>query len=207
MPNLHKGIKDFKTSEFPKYKGLFCNLKNEQRPHTLFIGCSDSRVVPNLITKTLPGEIFVIRNIANIVPPFRTPDEFLSTVSGIEYAVQILNVENIVICGHSNCGGCQALFFDDKEFTDIPNVKKWLTLGKSVKDEITQLVNKYSHLNKSRVTELLNVIYQINNIKKYPYIMSKLEKNEINIFGWYYDIESGSVYQYNENMNMFSLIC
>ena len=207
MPNLHKGIKDFKTGEYLKYKSLFKNLKNEQHPHTLFIGCSDSRVVPNLITKTLPGEIFVIRNVANIVPPYRTPDEFLSTVSAIEYAIQVLNIENVVICGHSNCGGCHALFFDDKDFSEIPNVKKWLTLDKTVKDEAMLLINKHSHLNKYRITELFNVIYQLKNIKKYPYVASKLEKNKINVLGWYYNIESGGVYQYNEDVNMFSLIC
>ncbi len=207
MSSLHKGIKDFKTGEYLKFKSLFKNLRNEQHPHTLFIGCSDSRVVPNLITKTLPGEIFVVRNVANIVPPYRTPDEFLSTVSAIEYAIQVLNIENVVICGHSNCGGCHALFFDDKDFSEIPNVKKWLTLDKTVKGEAMQLINKHSHLNKYRITELLNVIYQVNNIKKYPYVASKLEKNKINVLGWYYDIESGSVYQYNEDVNMFSLIC
>jgi len=84
-------------------------LSDKQNPHTLFIGCSDSRVAPNLITNSMPGDLFIIRNIANIVPPFRQSSEYLSTTSAIEYAINILHVRSIVVCGHSNCGGCKAL--------------------------------------------------------------------------------------------------
>ncbi len=207
MTKLHKGIEDFKNNDYQQFKELFQKLKSGQKPHTLFIGCSDSRVVPNLITKTLPGEIFVIRNIANIIPPFRTPDEYLSTVSAIEYAIEILNVENIVICGHSNCGGCHALFFENNEFANIPNVKKWLTLGEDLKKEVKKIINKHKYLNKSTVTELINITYQIKNIKEYPYVASKLSNKAINVYGWYYDIETGNVFQYNEDKNLFGLIC
>ena len=110
MDSLFDGVKEFNTTDFLEHKELFEKIGNNQSPHTLFIGCSDSRLVPNLITKTLPGELFVIRNIANLVPIYRTSNDFLATTSAIEYAVKILNVTNIVVCGHSNCGGCNALY-------------------------------------------------------------------------------------------------
>ena len=124
MDKLTKGVVNFQEQDFEAHRELFHDLKDEQRPHTLFIGCSDSRIVPNLITQTLPGELFVVRNIANIVPPYRDSEEFLATTSTIEYAVNVLHVENIVVCGHSNCGGCGALHKDPDYFKDIPHVKK-----------------------------------------------------------------------------------
>ena len=94
IETLFEGAIKFKEENFLTYKELFENLKEGQNPHTLFVGCSDSRVVPNLITNTLPGELFVIRNIANIVPPYREADEYLATTSAIEYALEELKVEN-----------------------------------------------------------------------------------------------------------------
>ena len=122
MDKLLKGVVHFKKRDFEKHRGLFEGLGRDQKPHTLFIGCADSRVVPSLITKTLPGELFIVRNIANIVPPYRMADEYLATTSAIEYAVQMLNVENIVVCGHSNCGGCASLYQEQNE--KLPHTRK-----------------------------------------------------------------------------------
>ena len=115
MHNLFEGVVKFQQKDFEEHKELFSDLKSKQAPHTLFIGCSDSRVVPSLITKTMPGDLFIVRNIGNLVPPWRETDDYLSTTSAIEYAVEVLNVENIVVCGHSNCGACASLFFDDSK--------------------------------------------------------------------------------------------
>ena len=100
MQSLFDGVREFNTNDFFEHKELFKEIGRSQHPHTLFIGCSDSRVVPNLITKTLPGELFVIRNIANIVPNYRASEEFLATTAAIEYAVKVLNISTILICGH-----------------------------------------------------------------------------------------------------------
>ena len=106
MQKLIDGIIKFRKEDFEAHKELFMELKDRQIPHTLFIACSDSRIDPNLITGSKPGELFIIRNIANIVPPYRDTAEFVATTSAIEYAVLMLGVENIIVCGHSNCGGC-----------------------------------------------------------------------------------------------------
>jgi len=108
--NLFQGVLRFQQEDFQAQRELFSALGKEQKPHTLFIGCSDSRVVPTLITHAHPGELFMVRNIANIVPPFAQSKHDFSTAAAIEYAVQILGVETIVVCGHSNCGGCAALY-------------------------------------------------------------------------------------------------
>jgi carbonic anhydrase len=205
MEYLFDGVKYFNNNDFLLHKDLFSELGRKQKPHTLFIGCSDSRVVPNLITKTLPGDLFVVRNIANIVPYYRDTDEFVATTSCIEYAVQILGIENIIICGHSNCGGCNALLKSDEELKNIPHTKKWLELSKRVKEKIEseKIIDEEE---KEWRTEQLNIIEQMNHLITYPYIKDKFRKNEINIFGWYYIIETGEVYNYDKNDRVFKKI-
>ena len=133
--SIIEGAIRFMHTGFNEHKELFNELKQTQNPHTLFIGCSDSRVVPTLITQTLPGELFVVRNMANIVPKYRLKDEFLATTSAIDYAIIALNVENIVVCGHSNCGGCEAIWHP-KKLENMPSVANWLRQLYDVKHEI-----------------------------------------------------------------------
>ena len=116
MQEILDGAVKFMEEDFLEHKELFESLSDGQTPHTLFVGCIDSRVVPNLITNTMPGDLVVVRNIANIVPPYRKSEEFLATTSAIEYSLQALNVKNVIICGHSNCGGCAALWMDESKF-------------------------------------------------------------------------------------------
>lgn len=136
MERLFTGITRFREEDFEAHKELFQQLGRQQKPHTLFIGCADSRVVPERLTRTMPGELFMVRNVANLVPPFRLTEEFVATTASIEYAVQVLEVENIVVCGHSNCGGCAALNRSQEELAHIPNVRRWLEISKEVKGRV-----------------------------------------------------------------------
>jgi len=207
MKILFDGVKEFSKNEFEKNKELFKKLSDSQQPHTLFIGCSDSRVVPGLITKSLPGDLFVIRNIANVVPYYRSSEEYLSTTSAIEYAVLVLNVKNIVICGHSNCGGCRALFLDDAELEKTPHTKRWINLFKNVKEKVQTFTNELNDLNDIEwLVEQENIIEQMNHLLSYPFIEEKYKKGLINIYGWYYHIGTGFVYNYNEKNKMFEKI-
>jgi len=159
MDSLFDGVKEFNANDFIEHKDLFKKIGRNQEPHTLFIGCSDSRVVPSLITKTLPGELFVIRNIANIVPQYRSSEEFLATTSAIEYAIKILNVSTILICGHSNCGGCNALYMNEASAKEIPHTQKWLELAKNVRNKMIRL--KIADLTvREWMTEQLNIVEQ-----------------------------------------------
>ena len=202
MDSLFDGVKEFNANDFLENKTLFEKIGRSQEPHTLFIGCSDSRIVPNLITKTLPGELFVIRNIANLVPPYRTSDEFLATTSAIEYSVKILNVSTILICGHSNCGGCNALYMDEARGAEIPHTRKWLELAKNVRSKMLKLKIADPAV-REWMTEQLNIVEEMNHLLSYPYIREKYNKGELNILGWYYIIGTGEVFNYQKNENKF----
>ena len=165
--SIIEGAIKFMHSGFSEYKELFKNLSKSQNPHTLFIGCSDSRVVPSLITSTLPGELFVVRNIANIVPKYRLKDEYLASTSAIVYAIMSLKVENIVICGHSDCNGCAAIY-DDKKLQNMPSVARWLEQLNEVKNEI---LNSNSSVDeRGWLTERLCVLQSMENIRTYPQV-------------------------------------
>jgi carbonic anhydrase len=203
---LFEGVVRFRNEDFDEHRELFEQLGDGQSPHTLFVGCSDSRVVPNLITKTLPGELFVVRNIANIIPPYRVSPDFAATTSAIEYAVLVLGVENIVVCGHSNCSGCSALYLPDSSFKEIPNVKKWLELSLPVKKQVLEDLQDKDDALIHWHTEQLNIAQQIRHLLTYPFIKERFNDGRLNIFGWYYIIETGEVYSYDFDSGLFCLI-
>ncbi|EOI0430151.1 carbonic anhydrase, partial [Campylobacter jejuni] len=194
MENLISGAIKFMQEDFKEHEELFESLKNKQNPHTLFIGCSDSRVIPNLITNTGPGELFVIRNIANIVPPYRIGEDYLATTSAIEYALNSLHIKNIVVCGHSNCGGCNALYYSDEELNKIPNVKKWLTMLDPIKKDV-MIFARDDLAMRSWLTEKLNLVNSLQNILTYPGVQEALDEGKIEVHAWYYIIETGEIYE------------
>ncbi len=203
MPII-EGIVKFKQEDFEREKEFFQGLKEGQKPHTFYVGCSDSRVVPNLITKTLPGELFVVRNIANVVPPATHNEGTLKcTASILEYAVKYLEVDNIVICGHSNCGGLKALFYPKEKLEKLPMVNKWLDLIKDLKEKVDDIEDE-----KLREWEIeqLNVVRQLENLLTYDFVKERFESGKLNIYGWYYIIESGEVFNYNYETKEFELI-
>ncbi|HLW10619.1 MAG TPA: carbonic anhydrase, partial [Fermentimonas sp.] len=202
---LLDGIRGFKENEFIPKQEFFKDLSDKQNPHTLFIGCSDSRVVPNLITQTFPGELFVVRNIANLIPYYKKhSDTYLATTAAIEYAVNQMNVSNIIVCGHSNCGGCAALY-QDKELDNLPHTKKWMELAHPVKKIVEEKIskNKIKLENRSLFTEQLNVVEQMNHLLRYSYIKSKVKEGKLNVMGWYYNIEKGDIYNYDKSLKRF----
>nr|WP_281381102.1 carbonic anhydrase [Desulfurispira natronophila] len=172
----------------------------------MFIGCSDSRVVPSLITQTLPGELFVVRNVANIVPPYRDTNEYVATLSAIEFAIKALKVENIVVCGHSNCGGCNALYAPEEKLNEVPHVKKWLEISHPVRDSIQKEYPAVEEEKREWMTAQMNVVHQMQNLLTYPYISERYESGTLNIIGWYYIIETGEVFNYNRQSGEFELI-
>lgn len=207
MQFLFDGVKEFGRNDYEKNKELFKRLSSSQKPHTLFIGCSDSRVVPDLITKSLPGDLFVVRNIANIIPYYRASSEYLSTTSSIEYALQVLEVKNIIVCGHSNCGGCKALFLDDTELNKIPHTRKWLELAKNAKTQAESIIKQFGHSDdKEWLVEQENIVEQMNHLLTYPMVEERYNQGLLNIYGWYYEIGSGLVFNYNFKEKIFEKI-
>lgn len=206
MNKLFRGIARFRREDFHDHKDLFKELGRRQRPHTLFVGCSDSRVVPELIAHTRPGELFMVRNVANIIPPYSETEDFAGTTSAIEYAVQVLNVKTIVVCGHSNCGGCAAMHMSPEELQHIPNVASWLQGSGEVKERVERQVVEGTPEEKEWLTEQINILVQMRNLLTYPYIRERYERDAIEILGWYYIIETGEIFNFNDSTQVFELV-
>jgi len=203
MEKILKGVVEFRKHDFEKHKALFQQLGDKQQPHTLFIGCSDSRVDPNLITRSLPGELFIIRNVANIVPQYRESVEYLATTSAVEYAVQALNVKHIVVCGHSNCGGCAALYLPEKAFQTMPHTRRWLEQSQVVRLRVEQNPEASDPAKKGWLTEQENVVQQLKNLFSYPFIRERYKEGKLKIQGWYYIISTGQVLAYQPEKGYF----
>ncbi len=204
---LLEGNDVFKKSYFKKHKLELLDLaKNGQHPKALFIGCADSRVIPNLITQSAPGDLFVLRNVGNFVAPYKPDEDFHATASGIEYAVTALNVSEIIICGHTECGAIGALYagLEDKAFI---HTKKWLTLGEKAKSLAKLSIDKNaSHEKLLRLTEKLSVVFQIENLLTYPYVKKGVEEGSIHIHAWIYDIHSGEIEYYDPDESAFKVL-
>lgn len=205
MQKLLEGLVKFRQGDFEAHRGLFAGLKTQQKPHTLFISCSDSRVDPNMITGTLPGELFIIRNIANLVPPYRDTAEYVATTSAIEYAVLSLEVENIIVCGHSNCGGCAACLMHSDQLDHLPHTKKWLELASPVRDRVLKELPASEPEAREWMMEQVNVVEQLRHLMTYPYVRQRVEAGRLALSGWHYIIETGEVYVYDRTSGEYRL--
>lgn len=205
MDILLEGIIKFRRGDFEAHKELFKDLKDRQKPHTLFITCSDSRVDPNMITDTLPGDLFIIRNIANIVPPYREKADYAATTSAIEYAVLSLEVENIIVCGHSNCGGCAICLKAGDYLDELPHTRKWLELIYPVRNRVIAEIKDSEYEAREWMMEQVNVVEQVKNLMTYPYIKQKAAAGQLNVSGWHYIIETGEIFIYDQNAGEFLL--
>lgn len=195
---LLDGNEMYKKSYFKKHEKELIDLaKNGQQPKALFIGCADSRVVPNLITQTGPGELFVIRNVGNFVAPYKPDEDYHSTAAGIEYAVTALEVSEIIICGHTHCGAIETLY-KDIEGKPFIHTKKWLTLGEKAKSLAMLSLGKSAPKDKLlRLTEKFSLISQVENLLTYPYVKEKVDNGTLYIHAWIYDIENGDIEYYD----------
>ena len=199
IDKLIKGNKKFKDTTFPKLGDKYEQLiKYGQNPQILFIGCSDSRVIPDLIVDSKPGDMFILRNIGNFVPPYDGDSDFHGSSAAIEYAVSVLKVKDIIVCGHSHCGACASLYTDLSNEPHLQHVKKWLELGKQAKEyTLLGTVDKTNKEQILRTTERISVKHQLENLLSYPEIYRKVKNGTLDIHGWYYKIEDGSIEYYD----------
>ncbi|KYZ75124.1 carbonic anhydrase [Anaerosporomusa subterranea] len=205
MQKILDGLVKFRRGDFEIHRELFRGLKSEQRPHTLFISCADSRVDPNMITDTLPGELFGIRNIANLVPPYHETSEYMASMSAIEYAVLSLEVKNIIVCGHSNCGGCAACLKPSNFLDHLPHTQKWLELAHPVRDRVLKEIPEDDPEAREWMMEQANVVEQLKHLMTYPYIRQHVILEKLALSGWHYIIETGEVFIYDRNVGEFLL--
>jgi len=199
MQDIIDGFLKFQRNAFPERAGLFKDLANQQSPRALFISCSDSRLVPELVTQREPGDLFVIRNAGNIVPSYGPEPGGVS--ASVEYAVAALKVSDIVICGHSDCGAMTAIA-TCACLDHMPAVAGWLRYADSgrVVNEARQHPNPQAKV-ASMVRE--NVIAQLANIQTHPSVRLALEEKRVTLHGWVYDIESGCIQAFDSRTGKF----
>lgn len=208
MQKLIAGIVDFRQNTQQSYREAFGKLATGQFPDTLFIACSDSRVVPNTFASTDPGDLFVIRNVGNLVPPcdlhgHSTADE--SEAAAIEFALQNLSVKNIVVCGHSECGAMAAIVGGRRQVKQ-PNLRSWLRHGELALELLKSGKAPDPALSQPNQLSQLNTLLQVENIKSYPIVQRRLEEKTLAIHAWWFDIARADVYAYLEPENKFFII-
>ena len=198
MDKLIKGVLTFQRDGQKERQDLFDSLANSQAPQALFITCSDSRIDPNLITATDPGDIFVCRNAGNIIPPHSAQTNGMA--ASIEYAVTALEVRHIIVCGHNGCGAMKGVL-DPEGLEGLPQVRDWLAFAAAaaVKDKTGAL----SAEEQLKLTVRANVLLQLSHLKTHPSVASRLTTNEITLHGWVYDIKTGAIDVYNTSDNNF----
>lgn len=200
VQQLVAGVHRFRREVFREQRELFERLAQGQEPQTLFITCSDSRIDPNLITHTAPGDLFVLRNAGNIIPAFGATSG--GEVATIEFAVTGLAVHDIVVCGHSHCGAMKGLLHPEY-VAEMPAVADWLKHAEATRRIIA---SKYGHL---RGTDLLdaaieeNVLMQLENLQTHPAVAVALAQDQIKLHAWVYEIESGEVFAYDDDAKQF----
>ena len=207
LKEFEKGHEAFQQIKFKKSEERFKKLVEEgQSPKALFIGCSDSRVMPALITGSKPGDLFIVRNIGNFVAPHNPNADFHATASAIEYAVSILEVSDIIVCGHSHCGAISALFKEFKQTPENVHTIKWLELGNEAKKVGLLAYKDADKETMLRYTERISVVYQLDNLLTYPAVKRKVEDGTLYLHGWHYDIENGQIDYYDDENYEFKAL-
>lgn len=194
MHKLVKGIHSFQRGFFAKHRKLFEKLASEgQNPETLFITCSDSRVVPNLITGAAPGDLFIVRNVGNVVPGLHLPG---GTAAAIEYATEILGVKDIIVCGHTQCGAIDAVLHPER-MDALPMVKRWLAETSKVKAVVESRYADLGPEERAIVAVQENVLAQLEHLREYPSVARRLENGTLQVSGWVFEIATGQVYDFD----------
>src|SRR3569833_2810854 len=205
MQQLIEGVHRFRNEEFGSYRSLFQRLSREgQNPHTLFITCADSRVLAELITQSKPGDLFVVKNIGNIIPPSAVTVSTNSTAAAIEFAVENLKVTDIVVCGHSQCGAMTALLSDTPPSDRTPHLREWLTLAAPVRDIIR---TQYTHIKdpedrKNAAAEEI-VLFALENLLSYYCVQDRLMDGSLRLHGWFFKIATAELFAYNPEARQF----
>jgi len=200
MRKLVSGYKKFRTDVYPDHKEDFVRLAKGQNPETLFITCSDSRIVPDMLMQAGPGELFICRNAGNIVPAHSDQNGGVSAT--IEYAVRVLEVKQIVICGHSECGVMHGLLHPEK-VASLPNVSNWLHYGARARAVVDAICEGQSDSEKVMEMARQNVLAQIDNLKTHPSVAAAMVKRGMQLHGWIYLIEQGEIHTWTPATGAF----
>ena len=203
MQKLIDGFHKFQSEVYGPRRDFFEALADGQRPETLFITCSDSRINPNLLTQAEPGELFILRNAGNIIPAFSPVGS--GEAATIEFAVQGLGVQHIVVCGHTQCGAMKALLKPEM-LKDSPAVASWLQHAEGTRRHVK---DNYTHLSGEALETVMveeNVLSQLESLRTHPSVRSRLSRGQLTLHGWVYKMETGEAFHFSDSSGQFESI-
>jgi carbonic anhydrase len=200
LKKLITGLHEYQYKVFQSQRDLFEKLAGGQSPEALFITCSDSRINPNMITQTEPGDLFILRNAGNIVPAYGACAG--GEAATIELAVTALGVKDIIMCGHSNCGAMSALFYPD-DYQSMPQFKAWLTHAEATRRIVTENYGDIEKTDLLNIASQENVLVQLENLRTHPSIAARLARNDLNLHAWMYKMETGTIFGYEPSQGQF----
>lgn len=202
MEKLVKGIHKFQSHIFRERHELFERLKSGQNPQALIISCSDSRVMPDLITQAEPGDLFVLRNAGNLIPPHGASIDG-GEAATIEFAIKGLKIRDIIVCGHTLCGAMHALIRPET-LSDMPRMKSWLNYAEATREIIKGSYRNLSPDSLWKATVEENVLVQLENLRTHPAVLAALARGEVKLHGWVYKLETGQVFAYDQELGQFT---
>jgi carbonic anhydrase len=203
VEQLVRGIHFFQNVGYRQHKRLFERLKDGQNPEACFITCADSRIDPNLITHSRPGQLFIVRNVGNVIPCYGTSNN--GELAAVEYAVVELGIQDIIVCGHTGCGAMKALVsqLSPEAAARVPSVVQWLRHAESALHIIRE---HYGHLTGDQLVKAAaeeNVLVQLEHLKTLPVIAARISSGKVRLHGWMYKIDTGEVFHYDAEVGQF----
>lgn len=199
---IFQGYKRFFSETFTQNKPYFQQLARKQEPVALVVGCSDSRTIPEMLFDVSPGQIFTVRNIANIVPDPSSEGASSSVSSALEYAIRVLQVEHVIVLGHSGCGGIEAFLRQQKQpDLEIPEVQKWITLLEPARPYLAQFSQQ--GLPEQKAMEYAGICQSLANLRNLPFVAEAQNSGKLHIHGLWFEIASGELHRYQEGTQRF----
>ncbi|MDD2913778.1 MAG: carbonic anhydrase [Gallionella sp.] len=203
---LIEGFARFREKHFSQDDALFRELVEQgQTPKTLVVACCDARVDPALILDCAPGDLFVVRNVANLVPPAENQGHYHGTSAALEFGVRKLNVEHIVVLGHAHCGGIHALMAGDVQKEDA-FISEWMGIADAAREQVNRECLATDDAERQRACEQQAILVSLNNLMTFPWIRGRVEQGTLALHGWYFDIEHGELLGYNATACQFEVL-
>lgn len=199
---LIDGFQRFKQRYFGDDQGLYDSMKTGQPAKTLMVACCDSRVDPAILTDCDPGDLFIVRNVANLVPPCEKDQHHHGTSSAIEFAVKALNVENIIVMGHANCGGIKGLW-ESNDVNDSQFIHRWVSIAQEAKDWVKAKHSQDDAAAQLKACEQRAVLVSLQNLLGFDFVREQVENGKLSLHGWYFDLTAGELLCYNPVSDQF----
>jgi carbonic anhydrase len=206
IQRLIKGFKRFRLNYFQSDDRLYEQLVRGQDSKVLVIGCCDSRVDPAILTDCRPGDLFVVRNVGNLVPPCEPDSRYHGVSAAIEYAVKLLDVEHVIVLGHSNCGGIEALMRNGQNGTSGEFLDAWIAIAEPAMKAVERDLGFKPQALQSRACEQASILLSLENLLSFPWIAERVECGRLALHGWYFDLSSGELLGYRPDTGEFEKI-